>query len=221
MKIQNLKRILIILSILFLPCIFYLVLIQGKNHFRELEVFGPKEAVAEGDTIYHTIPAFSFLNQEGKTISDKDLDGKIYVANFFFATCPTICPKMNYNLKGLTEKYSRDGEVKFLSFTVDPEKDSVAALAAYAKKMGADNNSWWFLTGNKDSIYSLARKGFLVPAAGGKTAADFFHSQDLLLIDKEKRIRGIYDGLDESDVKKLNDEIEVLQQEYKEKEIKG
>jgi len=221
MKIQNLKRILIILSILFLPCVFYLVLIQGKNHFKQLEIFGPKEAIAEGDTIYHTIPAFSFLNQEGKTISDKDLDGKIYVANFFFATCPTICPKMNYNLKGLTEKYSRDGQVKFLSFTVDPDQDSVAALEAYAKKMGADNNSWWFLTGNKDSIYSLARNGFLVAAAGGKTAADFFHSQNLLLIDKEKRIRGIYDGLDESDVKKLNDEIEVLEKEYQEKESKG
>jgi protein SCO1/2 len=221
MKIKNLKRILIILSILFLPCIFYLVLIQGKNHFKQLEIFGPKEAIAEGDTIYHTIPAFSFLNQEGKNISDKDLEGKIYVANFFFATCPTICPKMNYNVKGLTEKYLMDEQVKFLSFTVDPEKDSVQALAAYAKQMGADNHNWWFLTGNKDSIYSLARNGFLVPAAGGKTAADFFHSQDLLLIDKDKRIRGIYDGLDESDVKKLNDEIEVLEMEYKEKAGKG
>jgi len=218
MKIQNLKRILIILGILFLPCVFYLVLIQGKNHFKHLEVFGPKEALANGDTIYHTIPAFSLLNQEGKTVSDKELEGKIYVANFFFATCPTICPKMNFNVKGLTEKYIRDEQVKFLSFTVDPEKDSVEALAAYAKEMGADNKNWWFLTGNKDSIYTLARDGFLVPAAGGKTAADFFHSQDLLLVNKEKRIRGIYDGLDESDVKKLNDEIEVLEHEYIERE---
>ena len=125
---------------------------------------------------------------------------------------------MNYNLKGVTEKFSRDPRVKFLSFTVDPEKDSVQALAAYAKERGADNSQWWFLTGNKDSIYSLARDGFLVPAAGGKTAADFFHSQDLMLIDHEKRIRGIYDGLDEAEVKRLCDEIEVLEQEYKEKD---
>jgi len=221
MKTQNLKRILIVLGILFLPCVFYLVLIQGENHFKQLEIYGPKEALANGDTIYHTIPSFSFVNQEGKVISDKDLEGKIFVANFFFATCPTICPKMNYNVKGLTEKYGKNDQVKFLSFTVDPEKDSVQALAAYAKELGADNNSWWFLTGNKDSIYSLSRDGFMLPAAGGKTAADFFHSQDLLLIDKEKRIRGIYDGLDESDVKKLNDEIEVLEHEYKEKEGKG
>ena len=219
MKINNLKRILIILSILFLPCIFYLVLIQGKNHFKHLEIFGPKEAVAAGDTIYHTIPSFSFLNQEGRTITDKDLQDKIYVANFFFATCPTVCPKMNYNLKGVTEKYRDDAQVKFLSFTVDPEKDSVAALAAYAQKEAADSSQWWFLTGNKDSIYALARNGYLVPAAGGKTAADFFHSQDLMLIDHEKRIRGIYDGLDESDVKKLCDEIDVLEHEYKEKEL--
>ena len=221
MKIQNLKRILIILGILFLPCVFYLVLIQGKNHYKQLQIFGPKEALANGDTIYHTIPSFSFVNQEGKTISDKELEGKIYVANFFFATCPTICPKMNYNVKGLTEKYGKDDEVKFISFTVDPEQDSVAALAAYAKEMGANNNAWWFLTGNKDSIYELARDGFMVPAAGGKTAADFFHSQNLLLVDKEKRIRGIYDGLDESEVKKLNDEIEVLELEYKQKAEKG
>src|SRR5689334_14190188 len=119
MKIPNLKRILIILSILFLPCIFYLVLIQGKNHFKHLEIYGPKEALANGDTIYHTIPSFTFLNQEGKAVGDKDLDGKIYVANFFFATCPTICPKMNYNVKGLTEKFGKDNEVKFISFTVD------------------------------------------------------------------------------------------------------
>ena len=217
MKIQNTKRILIVLSILFFPCIFYLVLIQGKNHFKQLEIYGPKEAVAAGDTIYHTIPSFSFVNQEGKTITEKNLDGKVFVGSFFFATCPSICPKMNYNLKGVADKFKLDPRVKFLSFTVDPEKDTVEALNVYAKLQGADSSQWWFLTGNKDSIYSIARDGFLVPAAGGKTAADFFHSQDLILIDKEKRIRGIYDGLDEADVKKLCDEIEVLEQEYKEK----
>ncbi len=220
MKFKNLKRILVVLSILFLPCVFYLVLLTGKNHFKHLLIYGPKDLDAKGDTLYHTLPPFSFLNQEGKTISDKDVDGKIFVANFFFATCPKICPKMNYNVKGVTDKYKDDPQVKFLSFTVDPEKDSVPALAAYAKERGANNNQWWFLTGNKDSIYSLARDGFLLPVAQGKTAADFFHSQDVVLIDKEKRIRGIYDGLDEADIKKLCDEIDVLEQEYKEKEGK-
>lgn len=218
MKTQNLKRILIILSVLFLPCVFYLVLIQGENHFKQLEIYGPKEPIANGDTIYHTISAFSFVNQEGKVITEKDLEGKIFVASFFFETCPKICPKMNYNIKGVTEKFRLDPRVKFLSFTVDPEKDSVEALSAYAREREADNNQWWFLTGDKDSIYSIARDGFLVPAAGGKTAEDFFHSQDMMLIDKEKRIRGIYDGLDEAEVKRLCDEVEVLLQEDKEKD---
>jgi len=218
MNLRNLKRILIILGVLFLPAVFYLVLIQGENHFRTLEVYGPKEAISSGDTLFHQIPSFSFQDQSGNTISSRDLEGKIYVANFFFATCPSICPKMNYNLKGVTEKYKDDQRVRFLSFTVDPEKDSVAALFAYAKEMGADNNRWWFLTGNKDSIYTLAREGYLVSAAEGKTAGDFFHSQNLLLIDPDGRIRGIYDGLDEAEVKRLLDEIDVLEFEYKPKD---
>ena len=218
MKLQNLKRILIILGILFLPAVFYLVLIQGKNHFKPLAIYGPKEAISPGDTIYHTIPPFSFVNQEGKVITEKDVEGKIFVANFFFATCPTICPKMNYNLKGVTDKYKDNQEIKFLSFTVDPERDSVEALAAYASERAANPNQWWFLTGNKDSIYALAANGFLVSAAEGKTAGDFFHSQYLMLIDREKRIRGMYDGLDEADVKKLRDEMDLLIHEYKEKE---
>src|SRR5260221_9383763 len=102
MKTGNFKRMLIILSILLLPCVFYLLLMTGKNHYRHLEIFGPKEVDAKGDTIYHTVPAFSFTNQEGKTVTDKDVNGKIFVANFFFATCPTICPKMNENVRGLT-----------------------------------------------------------------------------------------------------------------------
>lgn len=217
MKMSNPKKLLTILGVLFLPCVFYLVLIQGKNHFKQLEIYGPREPVANGDTIYHTIPPFSLVNQEGKTITDKDLEGKIFVANFFFVTCPTICPKMNDNLKGVTVKFRQDTGVKFLSFTVDPESDSVEVLNAYAKERSADANQWWFLTGNKESIYTLAREGFLVNAAEGKTAEDFFHSQDLILIDKEKRIRGLYDGLDAAEVKRLKDEIEVLQHEYKEK----
>jgi protein SCO1/2 len=124
---------------------------------------------------------------------------------------------MNDNLKGVVENFKGIDELRFLSFTVDPEQDSVPVLAGYAKKRNADPNQWWFLTGNKDSIYSLASEGFLVPAAGGKTAVDFFHSQNLILVDKEKHIRGYYDGLEDADIKKLTDEIKVLMIEYKEK----
>ena len=99
-------------------------------------------------------------------------------------------------------------------FNVDPDNDNVAALAEYAKKMKADNSKWWFLTGPKDSIYQLAREGFLVPASLGETANDFFHSQDLILIDKEKRMRGVYDGTVPAEVDTLIDEIKVLMKEY-------
>jgi protein SCO1/2 len=215
MKSGSIKQILIILSILLLPCVFYLLLLTGKNHFKRLEIYGPKDVSNKGDTIYHTIPAFSFLNQEGKTVSEKNVDGKIYVANFFFATCPDICPKMNANVKGLADYYRKDTVVKFLSFTVNPAHDTVAVLAAYAKERNTDAEQWSFLTGNKDSIYNLAYQGFMDKV--GEKPPTFFHSENLFLIDKEKRIRGIYDGLEDTDVRKLKDEILVLEMEYKEK----
>ncbi len=217
MKKKSVKRILIVMGILFFPCIFWILLTRGTNHFKHLEIFGPKDVREKGDTIYHTIPSFSFINQEGKTITDKDVDNKIYVANFFFATCPTVCPKMNENLRGIAENFKTVDDIRFLSFTVNPEHDSVPVLATYAEKRNADPKQWWFLTGNKDSIYTLAREGYMLTAAKGKTANDFFHDQNLVLIDKEKRIRGFYDGLDDADVRKLNDEIKVLMYEYVEK----
>jgi protein SCO1/2 len=217
MKNKRVKRILIVLGILFLPSVFWLLLTTGKNNFKRLEIFGPKEVNEKGDTIYHTIPAISFINQDGKTITTRDLEGKIFVANFFFATCPTICPRMNDNLRAVAENFKDIDDIRFLSFTVNPEHDSIPVLAEYARQRHANPQKWWFLTGNKDSIYTLAGEGFLVTAAAGKTSSDFFHDQNLILVDKEKRIRGFYDGLDDADVRKLNDEIKVLLYEYAEK----
>lgn len=201
------------LVILF-PVIFWLVLVRGHNNFRRLPVIGPFEISANGDTVNHTIPPFELTNQEGKIISDKSTEGNIYVANFFFSTCKTVCPKMNEQVHRVQEAFKDIKDIHILTFTVDPENDNVAALAEYAKKMKADNSKWWFLTGPKDSIYQLAREGFLVPASLGETANDFFHSQDLILIDKEKRMRGVYDGTVPAEVDTLIDEIKVLMKEY-------
>ena len=201
------------LVILF-PVIFWLVLVRGHNNFRKLPVIGPFEISINGDTVYHTIPHFELTNQEGKIISDKNTEGTIYVANFFFSTCKTVCPKMNEQVHRVQEAFKDIKDIHFLTFTVDPDNDTVAALAEYAKKMKADNSKWWFLTGPKDSIYQLAREGYLVPASLGETANDFFHSQDLILIDKEKRMRGIYDGTVPAEVDTLIDEIKVLMKEY-------
>ena len=202
-----------VLVILF-PVVFWLVLVRGHNNFKPLPVVGPYDIGVSGDTIYHTIPHFEFTNQEGKIISDKNTEGNIYVANFFFSTCKTVCPKMNEQVYRVQEAFKGNKDIHFLTFTVDPENDTVEALAQYAKTMKADNSKWWFLTGPKDSIYQLAREGFLVPASLGETAGDFFHSQDLILIDKEKRMRGIYDGTTIAEVDTLIDEIKVLLKEY-------
>lgn len=218
MNKKSSRRILAVLGILFFPSLFWLLLTTGKNHFKHLPFIGPYDVSEKGDTVYHSIPSFSFINQEGKIITDKDLSGKIYVANFFFVTCPKICPKMTDELRRVQDAYRGVEDVKFLSHTVNPEQDTVSALNEYAMKHGADNRQWWFLTGNKDSIYSIARNGYLVPAAQGVTSNDFFHTQDLLLIDKEKHIRGIYDGLEPAEVDTLIDEIKLLMHEYKEKE---
>jgi protein SCO1/2 len=207
------KLVLPILVLLF-PIVFWLVLIKGENNFKKLPFVGPYEVSANGDTIHHTIPSFHLVNQDGKTITDDSTRDKIYVANFFFATCPTVCPQMNEQVQRVQKAFKDEENFQILSFTVDPENDTVAALAEYAKRMNADNSLWWFLTGEKDSIYQLAREGFLVSAAAGKTAADFFHSQSLILIDKEKRIRGIYDGTEPAQVDTLIDEVKVLMKEY-------
>ena len=211
------KKFLVVFLILFFPSIACLLLHTGKNNFRHLQIYGPKEVTVQGDTLYHTIPSFRFSDQSGRPVTDQSLEGKIYVASFFFATCPDICPKMNNQVKRAADKYKDNKDVAFLSFTVNPDADSVAVLADYARKLGAENYHWSFLTGNKDSIYRLAGEGYLVYAAKGKGEKDFFHSQDLLLIDKEKRIRGIYDGVEPRDVDTLIDEISVLLYEYHEK----
>jgi protein SCO1/2 len=122
---------------------------------------------------------------------------------------------MNQQVFRVQQAFKDNPDIRFISFTVDPESDSVEALAAYAKMMNADNNKWWFLTGQRDSIYDIAREGYLVPAAIGNVENDFFHSQSLILIDKEKHMRGIYDGLEIAEVDTLIDEVKLLMLQYR------
>src|SRR5688572_15469203 len=218
MKISALGKIAIVLSIILLPVIFFLLLSKGKYHYKQLDYFGPKEVNASGDTTYFTVPDFKLVNQNGDTITQKNFEGKIYVANFFFASCPGVCPKMTDEVKFVQHEFKDNKDVLFISHTVDPESDSLPALKAFAEKHGADLSKWFFVTGNRDSIYALAINGYLVPAAeDARAEGGFLHSQDLLLIDKEKRIRGIYDSLEPKEIKRLKDEIKVLLHEYKEK----
>jgi protein SCO1/2 len=217
MRNKSLGKIAIVLGIILMPVFFLVILKQGKNNYKHLEFFGPHQVSQNGDTTYFTVPDFHLINQNGETVSQKTLDGKIYIANFFFASCPGVCPKMTDEVKGVQDEFNKQDDVLFISHTVDPEHDSLPALKAFAGKHGADLRQWFFVTGNRDSIYDLAIKGYLVPAADARAEGGFLHSQNLLLIDKEKRIRGIYDSLEPEEIKRLKDEIKVLLYEYKEK----
>ena len=161
----------------------------------------------------HSIANFQLANQYGALTSLKDWEGKITVDNFFFTHCPTVCPKMIRSLKKVQQQYAGDEEILINSFTVDPERDSVAQLKSYAERLDIKQN-WQLLTGDKKDIYKLARKSFLVVATegdGGPT--DFIHSELLVLVDKRKRIRGYYNGTDEEEVDHLLRDINRLKKE--------
>jgi protein SCO1 len=182
-----------------------------------LNYIGEKRLAANGkDTIFHSIPPFEFVNQDGKKITDKDYEGKIYVADYFFTTCQSICPKMATELLRVQEKFQyTKGLVQILSHTVNPENDSVPVLKDYSEMIHADNSMWNFVTGDKKQLYDIARNGYLVNAMegdGGKD--DFIHSELFVLVDKEKHIRGIYDGTDIKAVNNLLEDIKVLMAEY-------
>lgn len=215
MKKKTSINYIIAFVIIFLIPASYLIISSGKNRFKHLEIFGPREVSSSGDTVYHSLAPFSFTDQLGNTVTEKDIAGKIVVADFFFTTCRTICPKMTMQLVRVQYAYRNDPELMILSHTVDPENDSVPVLAVYAKKHSADYRKWKFLTGDKKSLYDMARHSYMVTAMEGDGGThDFIHSEFLVLIDKEKRIRGFYDGTIPMDVQRLIDEIKVLKLEY-------
>ena len=218
------KRITILLILLFLltfPSVLYVVLTTGRHNFIHLPFLGEKNLAVNGkDTIYHSIPPFQFVNQDGQLITDKTYDKKIVVVDYFFATCKSICPKMATELLRVQDKFAyTKGLVQILSHTVNPENDSVPVLKAYSEMVHADNSIWNFVTGNKKQLYDIARNGYLVNAMEGDGGPDdFIHSELFVLVDKEKHIRGIYDGTDIKAVNNLLDDIKVLMAEYAIKE---
>lgn len=159
----------------------------------------------------HKIEDFSFLNQNGKVITNDDYKGKIFVADFFFTTCPTICPKMTDNMVWLQSNIKNNNKVKLLSFSVTPEIDSVPVLKKYALEKGVIDNKWNLLTGDKKEIYYLARKSFLVVKTGKpEELYDMVHTENFVLVDEKMRIRGFYDGTNNEEVKRLLDDINFL-----------
>ena len=218
------KKLFILLFLLSFPSALYVLLSVGKTNFIHLPYYGEKELAKNGhDTIYQTIAPFSFINQDGKIITDKYYDGKIYVVDYFFTTCKTICPKMTTELLRVQDKFAyTNGLVEILSHTVDPENDSVPVLKAYSEMVHADTKTWNFVTGDKKQLYEMARNSYLLNALKGDGGPDdFIHSELFVLIDKEKHIRGIYDGTNIKAVSNLIDDIKVLIAEFMIKEKKN
>jgi protein SCO1 len=179
----------------------------------KLPIFGQREVVGT-DTVYHHIAPFSFVDQDGAIITNDTFRDKIYVADFFFTTCKTICPIMKTQMLRVYEATSEMPEVLILSHTIDPEYDSVALLHDFAERLGVESKRWHFVTGVKDSIYKIAQTSYFATAMEDKTEPDgFIHSGAFLLIDKKQRIRGKYDGTKEEDVNRLIVDIKRLRRE--------
>ena len=164
---------------------------------------------------FHRIADFSLTNQNGKTVTQKDFKGKIYVADFFFTTCPNICIAMTDNLLKVQEKIKNNHNVMLLSHSVTPKIDSVTQLKKYAIEKGVIDKKWNLVTGDKKEIYELARKSYLaVKEDGDGGPFDMIHTENFILVDPDRRIRGFYDGTDLEEIQRLLEELEILIQEY-------
>ncbi|MCC7050660.1 MAG: SCO family protein [Bacteroidia bacterium] len=187
---------------------------SNKKPLRYLPIYG-NYTIVNTDTIYHRVPDFSFTDQLGKVVTQNNFKNKIYVTDFFFVTCKTICPIMTDNMESVYNEFKNDTNILFLSHTVNPEDDSVQVLKEYAEQHHANNNRWYFVTGNKKELYNQARKGYYLEANEGDGGEDdFIHTQNFALIDPNKNIRGYYDGTKENDIKKLLSEINLLKKEF-------
>lgn len=206
----------LILSIIII-LIFYSILKPKKV----LPIYQPSKVNAEmvDSTIqfvskYHTIADFSLINQNGKTITQADYKNKIYVADFFFTTCQSICPIMTDHMAQIQKKILNDDEVMLLSHSVTPQIDSVAQLKRYALEKGVNDKKWNLVTGDKKQIYELARKSYMaVKTDGTGDEYDMIHTENFMLIDKKRQIRGYYDGTKPEDIERLLEDIKVLKQE--------
>ena len=207
MKLKLILKIFLIYSI-----VFYFGCSQKKSSVL-LPIYGEKKIIA-GDTIYHQIASFNLTNQIGQVVNQNTTKNKIYIANFFFASCQSICPMMSNQLQEVQKAFLADDSVLILSHSVNPLHDTVAVLSNYADTYGVKTNKWHLLTGNKKQIYDLAKTSYLVNAFEDDGSPEgFLHSELFLLIDKKARIRGMYDGTNTSEVKKLIEDVKLLKQE--------
>ena len=230
---KDLKKAVFLLILLALPAfIFFVFRTSATNHYAVRRYYPAIDSasgqvklanrVVDGkeltDTVFHVVPGFSLKNQDGKTVTGQAVKGKIYVADFFFTRCPGICKQMSSQLTRVQETFLNNPSVGIVSFSVDPENDTVAALSEYAARYAVQLPGWQLLTGDKSQIYKLAKYGFFVTAKEDKPDAaniedQFVHTDKFVLVDKEGRIRGYYNGTNRKDVDRLMVEIKILLKE--------
>jgi len=187
---------------------------SNKEEEKALPYLG-RHDYQENDTIYHTIGDFKFVDQDSNWVSQNTFEGNIYVADFFFTSCPTICPIMKTQMLRVYDSTQNMEDVKLLSHTIDPEHDTVAVLKEFADRLGVESEKWHFVTGQKEDIYEIGQTNYMVSAVEDPTEpGGFIHSGAFVLIDKEKRVRGVYDGTKEDQVNRLIKDISVLKKEY-------
>lgn len=215
-------RILLLITLVILAIAAAYVMTLNQQEMRTLPVIQPKDVKKEMVDhellqigMGHRIGDFTLHNQYGESITLEKVKGKVFVAEYFFTTCGTICPKMTEQMTRVQEQFRGNDEVKILSFTVNPDYDTAQVLLEYAQKYGVEKEQWHFLTGSKEELYRLARKSFFVlkPAEAmnlGDAGTDFIHTNNFVLVDQQLRIRGYYDGTSISEVNELMEDIELL-----------
>ena len=225
-KTKTITTIINLVLLLVVPPIIYSYVTKGYNNFIKLEVVGEKDELGND----HMINNFSFINQDGYVINNDSMLGNIYVADFFFTTCPTICPVMTKNMAYVQEKLKVYPELRFLSHTVNPTTDTPQRFLEYIEEMRQNNimidlNNWDFVTGEKDEIYEIAKSYFVNVSPDSLAPGGFLHSEYFVLVDKEGRVRsgidkagnvlGVYDGTNDAQMKDLVNDVKVLMAEYK------
>jgi protein SCO1/2 len=182
----------------------------------KLPILGERDVV-DGDTIYHTIPDFEFVNQDSQRVTNSTFENKVYIADFFFVSCPTICPKVTKQMRRIYDQYKDDDRVLLVAHSIDPKRDTVGRLHSYANSMGVSSDKWHFLTGEKDDIYEIADDYFSIAIEDPDMPGGFDHSGRLILIDPNRYVRSFCDGTDPESVDRFMKDIDILLAEMESK----
>jgi protein SCO1/2 len=214
MDLRKKINIIFFTSLIVVPFTVFGVIRWINNNYTSLPYYGSKEEKAGNREENFNVPSFSFINQNNQQLTSEFVKDKIWVADYFFTKCKSICPKLTTHLQKVQDAFKQDDGVKIISFTVDPDRDSPNVLQTYAAGYHGDPSQWQFVTGEKKDLYGFARKGlFIIATDGDGGPDDFIHSEKLVLIDKHQHIRGYYDGTSDSEVNQLIKDIQRLKKE--------